>query len=55
MPGVLRIALLGSLATDKPLPKDADVLVTIWYSARMGGGPDMICSPRSLPLVTLAV
>ena len=28
-PGVLRIALLGSLATDKPAPKDADVLVTI--------------------------
>ncbi len=28
-PGVLRIALLGSLATDKPMPKDADVLVTI--------------------------
>jgi hypothetical protein len=29
MPGVLRIALIGSLATDKPVPKDADVLVTI--------------------------
>ena len=28
-PGVLRIALLGSLTTDKPIPKDADVLVTI--------------------------
>jgi hypothetical protein len=28
-PGVLRIALLGSLASDKPVPKDADVLVTI--------------------------
>ena len=27
--GVFRIALLGSLATDKPIPKDADVLVTI--------------------------
>lgn len=27
--GVLRIALVGSLATDKPVPKDADVLVTI--------------------------
>jgi hypothetical protein len=27
--GVLRIALVGSLATEKPLPKDADVLVTI--------------------------
>jgi len=29
VPGVLRIALVGSLATDKPNPKDADVLVTI--------------------------
>ncbi len=27
--GVRRIALLGSLATDKPIPKDADLLVTI--------------------------
>jgi hypothetical protein len=27
--GVPRIALLGSLSTDKPLQKDADVLVTI--------------------------
>jgi hypothetical protein len=27
--GVLRIALVGSLTTPKPLPKDADVLVTI--------------------------
>jgi hypothetical protein len=27
--GVLRIALLGSLTTTKPIPKDADVLVTI--------------------------
>jgi hypothetical protein len=29
VPGVRRIALFGSLATDKPIPKDADVLVTI--------------------------
>jgi len=29
LPGVQRIALVGSLATDKPVPKDADVLVTI--------------------------
>jgi hypothetical protein len=29
LPGVLRIALLGSLLTTKPRPKDADVLVTI--------------------------
>jgi hypothetical protein len=28
-PGVRRIALLGSLASDKPVPKDADLLVTI--------------------------
>jgi hypothetical protein len=28
-PGILRIALVGSLATDKPVPKDADMLVTI--------------------------
>ena len=27
--GVLRIAMIGSLATSKPVPKDADVLVTI--------------------------
>ncbi len=29
LPGVIRIALIGSLATDKPDPKDADVLVTV--------------------------
>ena len=28
-PGVQRIALVGSLATDKAIPKDADVLITI--------------------------
>lgn len=28
-PGVLRVALVGSLATNKAIPKDADVLVTI--------------------------
>ena len=28
-PGILRIALVGSVTTDKPVPKDADVLVTI--------------------------
>jgi hypothetical protein len=28
-PGVGRIALVGSLATEKPVPKDADVLITI--------------------------
>lgn len=29
LPGIHRIALVGSLTTDKPVPKDADVLVTI--------------------------
>ena len=29
LPDVTRIALIGSLATDKPDPKDADVLVTV--------------------------
>ena len=28
-PGVLRIALVGSLTTDKPIPKDADLLITL--------------------------
>jgi hypothetical protein len=34
--GVLRIALIGSLATDKPVPKDADVLVTIDAAIDLG-------------------
>ena len=29
LPGVTRIALIGSLATNKPDPKDADLLVTV--------------------------
>ena len=29
LPGVTRIALIGSLTTDKPDPKDIDLLVTI--------------------------
>ena len=29
VPGVTRVALIGSLTTDKPEPKDADVLVTV--------------------------
>ena len=29
IPGVTRIALIGSLATDKPDPRDADLLVTV--------------------------
>jgi hypothetical protein len=36
-PGVYRVSLLGSLATDKPVPKDADVLLTI--DATMDLGP----------------
>ncbi len=35
-PGALRIALLGSLTTDKPIPKDADVLVTIDAATDLG-------------------
>jgi len=29
LPGVSRIAMFGSLTTNKPVPKDADVLVTV--------------------------
>jgi hypothetical protein len=29
LPGVMRIALIGSLTTEEPDPKDADVLVTV--------------------------
>ena len=29
MPGIKRIALIGSLTTNKPDPKDADILVTV--------------------------
>ncbi|QCI67363.1 DUF6932 family protein [Phreatobacter stygius] len=36
-PGVQRIALLGSLTTDKPVPKDADVLVTIEAAMDLSG------------------
>ena len=35
-PGVRRIALIGSLATDKDNPKDADVLVTVDDDADLG-------------------
>jgi hypothetical protein len=34
-PGVLRIALVGSLTTGKPNPKDADVLVTVTEEAEL--------------------
>ena len=36
LPGVRRIALVGSLATDKAVPKDADVLVTIDAAIDLG-------------------
>jgi len=29
LPGVVRIALIGSLTTSKPTPKDFDLLVTV--------------------------
>lgn len=35
VPGVSRIALVGSLARPKPLPKDADVLVTVDHEASL--------------------
>ena len=35
-PGVLRIALVVSLATGKPVPKDADVLVTLEDGVDLG-------------------
>jgi hypothetical protein len=35
LPGVLRIALLGSLTTDEPNPKDADILVTVADEANL--------------------
>ena len=36
LPGVQKIALIGSLATTKPIPKDADVLVTIQPGLELG-------------------
>jgi hypothetical protein len=33
LPGVIRIALIGSLTTDEPDPKDADLLVTLTNEA----------------------
>ena len=56
-PGVRRIALMGSLVTNKPIPKDADVLVTIDDTtdltglARAASAPQGVCSnhqPSSL-------
>lgn len=35
--GVIRVAVLGSLLTSKPRPKDADVLVTITDGMGLGG------------------
>jgi len=37
LPGVMRIALIGSLATEKPNPKDADLLV--WVADEMDLAP----------------
>lgn len=34
--GVVRVAVVGSLTTDKPSPKDADVLVTVREGADIG-------------------
>jgi len=36
VPGVSRIALVGSLTTEKPDPKDADLLVTVADDADLG-------------------
>jgi hypothetical protein len=36
LPGVERIALIGSLTTSKPIPKDADLLVTIARGIDLG-------------------
>jgi hypothetical protein len=36
VPGVARVAVIGSLTTDKPSPKDADVLVTVSDCADIG-------------------
>jgi hypothetical protein len=44
-PGVLRIALMGSLVTNKPIPKDADVLVTIDDTMDLTG---LACAGRRL-------
>ena len=44
-PGVLRIALLGSLATAKPEPKDVDLLLTVTDEADL---PPMASAGRRL-------
>ena len=35
LPGVLRIALVGSILTDRPDPKDVDVLVSVTDDAEL--------------------
>jgi len=35
LPGVLRIALVGSILTDRPDPKDVDVLVSVADDAEL--------------------
>ena len=53
-PGVLRIALLGSLTTTKLIPKDADVLVTVDGAVELvelrgsGGGSRGLLKPLTL-------
>ena len=53
-PGVLRIALLGSLTTTKLIPKDVDVLVTIDGAVALvelrapGGGSRGLLKPSTL-------
>ena len=37
LPGITRIALIGSLTTTKPDPKDADLLVTVTDTADLAG------------------
>ena len=55
IPGVTRIALVGSLATMKPNPKDADVLVSIADDGSDGYGRSRPPSPyRSASAVTAA-
>jgi hypothetical protein len=47
LPGVLRIALLGSLAATKPEPKDVDLLLTVTPPGHYMGRlcPWKLCAP----------
>ena len=44
IPGVRRIALIGSIVTDKPNPKDIDLLVTVTHDADLA--PLALCARR---------